>query len=309
MLLALCLLALSPGCAGRGLGAEAAATVLVGDDVEVAVGDGWEQVTAGGSIPAGARVRTTASEARLELRSGELWLGRNAAARVDPDGIDVFRGETLVVSGGALDSRWTDVEVSGEGVYRLSPGVSPRLAVYSGTVLVRRPGEVRTLGALRQIRLATHRLPADGQPLTYREDDPWDQELLPQAIAFDAEVEQLRRGLDRQYGSAPQPPEFYLGFAPPADAPSAALLASTAEEIVPGGAFGPPADPLVVLFVADAVSEATEQTPQKAAEQIVALRQAGAFWGLVATEFGVTTADLADAVDVAQGRRAATGAA
>lgn len=273
--LVLCLLvAVVSGCARPGLAGRAAATAMTGDGLEVAVDQGWASVAAGEAIPAGARVRTAAAEARLELRGGEVWLGPNAAARIEIDRVDVIRGETLVASGGALGTRWADVEVTGEGVYRLSPGFSPRVGVYSGTVTVRRPGEERTVGRLRQIGLGAHRLPADGQPLAYRGDDPWDQDLLPRAIAFDAEVEQLRRGLDRQYGTQPQPLEFYRTFTP-LPAATVPLLATTAQETGSGAVFGPPSDALIMLFVAQAGSEATDQTPQVTAEQVVARRKTG----------------------------------
>lgn len=305
LLVPLAAVLIAAGCNGDDLGGQAVARVMSGDLVEVASGSGWTAVDAGAELPDGARVRTGDDQAHLAFRSGEVRLAPQAAAVVGDNGLDLLRGEVLVMNRDGFETRWTDVEVDGEGVYRLAPGLAPRLAVYRGEVTVRRPSEVRTVPELREASLSARRLPASAMPLTYRHDDPWDRMLLQDAIAFDDEAARLTRGLASEYGVEPRSQDFYASFAAAPDR-TVPVVARTARVREPGGRFGPPGEALLTMFVAQ--SAAAGRGPEALAdvvEKVVDLRSAGARWGLVATELDVTTSELADVVDAGRQRRLA----
>lgn len=301
VLSALLALALSAaGCTSARLGL-ASGRVLQGDAVMAEEGEGWRALEEGALLQPGVRLRTGLASARLELEHGELWMGRSATVRVLRDAVELERGEVVLHAEGAA-LRWENVEVSGEGVYRLSPGASPRIGVYEGRATVRRPGETRRVPALRQLGLGARRLPAEAEPLYYAVDDEWDRELLPRAIAFDEEVSRLARGIDREYGVQPQPATFYDSFTAvsPETVP---VLAATARQVDPSGAFGPPSDALVTLFVSAAIAKAGGLGIEDAVRRVARQRAVGARWGLIAMESDVAVQDLATAVDLARERR------
>ncbi|MGH8898397.1 MAG: hypothetical protein ACRDZ4_15610 [Egibacteraceae bacterium] len=277
------------------------AQVVSGDTLETAGERGWVPLGVGDDVPDGARIRTGGSGIRLEFRDGQVWLGPDAAARVSSQQVDLIRGEAMVVNpeGGELSAHWADVAVSGRGIFRLTPGVDPRVGVYAGTVRVRRPAESRPVGALEQLGLSTRRLPVNPAPLAYRVQDGWDRELLGQAVAFDAEVERIARGIDVKFALGAKPPEFYRAFKAVDDA-TIPILRSTARTITPDGRFGPASDVLVTLFVAKAAAEVTDKPLSAAAAQTATWRAEGARWGLVAMRFGVTASDFAETVDLSQ---------
>jgi hypothetical protein len=143
---------------------------------------------------------------------------------------------------------------------------------------------------LRQMDLAAFRLAPAGEPLQYRAEDLWDQELLGEAIAFDGEVARLARGMQIEFGNRPQPASFYREFAGRRAVP---VLASTAPR-TRGRAFGPPSDVLLTMFVAQTIGQGRlVDTIRKVAD----LRAAGARWGLIAVEFDVASDALVAAVD------------
>ncbi|HVM00493.1 MAG TPA: hypothetical protein VM324_14460 [Egibacteraceae bacterium] len=290
---------------GDDLGGQAVARLSSGEAVEVAIGTSWQPLSVGDEVPGGARVRTGESEARLAFRGGEVWLAPQAAAVLEDNRLDLLRGEALVQSKGDLDTRWTDVEVDGSGVYRLTPGIAPRIGVYRGEIRVHRPPETRTVRALREAALSSRRLPPSGQPLAYRHDDPWDRLLLADAIAFDGEAERLVRGLTNEYGTEPRSEDFYAGFAVAPERTVPLVARAVRGGATPAG-VGPPGEALLLLFVAQSAADAdTPEAIAAALERVVELRSAGARWGLVATELGITARRLAEVVDAAQLRYSA----
>jgi hypothetical protein len=277
-----------------------AARVRSGDSIEVSGDDRWLRLSPGREVREGARVRTGGTEARLRLRDGEVWIGPQAAARIFSDRIDLIRGEALVSSRGHLVARWADVEVSGRGAFRITPGTNPRVGIYHGDATVRRPGEHRALAALEQLELAARRLPADPNPLAYRIEDRWDQEFLGPAIAFDGEVSRITRGIDMRFSTAPRPPEFYRSFRA-FDKIGVSSLKAGARDIRRDGWFGPPSDVLITFFVAEAAGHAAEQTVPKIAQW----RARGSRWGLIALRLGLTASDFTQVVDLSQVDRTA----
>lgn len=294
---------LTGGCTGPSERGDVDVARLVdGDEVDVAVGDSWAPVQPGDLIPDGARIRAGDGDStHLALRSGELRLAPGAAAVLSDDDVELLRGEALIVNEGNLVARWDDVVVSGEAAYRLVLGMAPRLGVYRGRVDVARSTEQRRVRALREIALSTRRLPASQAPLSYRHDDPWDRLYLAEAIAFDEEVRHLTDGLAKEYGTQPRPMEFYEPFVPGDDAIPIIGRAVGADENT--DLVGPPAEALLGLFVArSAADQPTPEALAAAAEQVSQLRSAGAWWGLIAVDLGVTPSELTEAVDEGQAR-------
>jgi hypothetical protein len=287
-----CVALLAAGCSsGGGLKAGDAATFVEGFVGDVAVdGQDWKAGADGESIPDGARVRATDHEVRLALRDGVARLAPGAAATVTEQAVQLERGDLLLDSNGALQAKLGDTIISTGGMVRLSSGMAAHVAVYEGSATVSRPAQQRDVPALRQLDLTAFRLAPAGEPLRYHAADPWDQELLAEAIAFDGEVARLARGMEIEFGTRPQPPAFYREFAGPRAVP---VLSRTAP-VSRGRAFGPPSDVLLTMFFAQTVvAGRLTDTIRKVAH----LRAAGARWGLIAVEFDVASDALVAAVD------------
>lgn len=298
VVLALAALAL-PSCSDAGLRAGDAATLVAGEITAVGAEDRRRTLTAGEHVSDGARISVGEQEARLEFRAGQVWLAPGTDAVVTRDRLRVQTGDALFSSGGALGAAWGDVAVDGQGVYRMTPGFSPRLAVYRGEVEVSRPGERERVAELFQVNLVAPRLSAADAPLVYQADDVWDRRLLPRAIAFDREVAGLARGIDRQYGTAAQPASFYQAFLA-VEASAIPILAETARIQRSDDAFGPPSDALLTLFVAQAGAASSGGALEETAADVADLRKAGARWGIVAQSLGIGTTELAGIADLGQ---------
>ena len=280
------------------LSAGDAATVAEGSRAEYSVDGGtWTPAEAGETIPDGAAVRPAGGELRLTFRDGTARLSADAAAEVHAQTIAVNRGEALISSGGSLAGSVMDTTVEGEARYRLASGLASRVGVYEGAVTVHRPAQERQVAALRELDLSAFRLAA-AEPLQYQEADPWDQELLDAAIAFDGEAARLSRGMDVDLGRRPLRAQFYRQFAGP---PVIDLLASQAA-VTRGAAFGPPSDVLLTVFVAEA---AAGDAVAPAVRRVTDLRTAGARWGLIAMELDVPSQEVVAAIDDLDGGRIA----
>ena len=287
-----CLALLAAGCSDSGgLKAGDAATFAEGFGGEVSLdGKKWDARGDGHAVPDGAQVRATDGEARLVLRDGTVRLAPGAAATVTAQSLQLDRGELLLDSDGGLEARVGDTAIVAGGTVRVSSGLAANVAVYAGKATISRPAQEREVAALRQMDLAAFRLAPEGVPLRYSPDDQWDQELLGEAIAFDGEVARLARGMEIEFGTRPQPAVFYRGFA---DRRVVPVLAETAPIARPR-AFGPPADVLLTMFVAQT---ATQGRLVDTIRQVAQLRSAGARWGLIAVEFDVASDALVAAVD------------
>ncbi len=275
------------------------ATVLSGDSLLALTGERWSRLVSGDGVREGARVQTGGSEARLRLGDGEVWLAPETGARIFPDRVEVLRGEALISSLGHLGARWADVEVRGAGTFRIAGGTHPRVGAYQGDAEVRRPGETRALSALEQIELDARRLPAKPDPLAYRTEDPWDAQLLGQAIAFDQEIERVARSIDLRFADTPRSPEFYRGFKA-VDSSTLPLLRDAGRDIASDGRFGPPSEVLTTLFVARATAQVWEKGVPATVSEVVQWRAQGARWGLVALRSKITVADLRNVVDLSR---------
>lgn len=279
--------------------AQYAAHVTAADDLEGGRQGDWTPLAQGEQVPIGTDLRTGTQPARLELSGGRLWLASGTAVTLHSDHIELLQGEALLEADEPLAIHRGSTRAYGTGVFRMRLGATPRVGVYRGQVTVRRPAERTTVPALRQVGLAGRRLHTP-DPLSYRSADPWDSIWMDEALQMDAEAARLAGGIERSYGAGPQPHEFYTQFAPQAE-PAIALLARTARERV-DSTFGPPADTLLTLFVAQATGGASLVN---AVRDVLALRAEGARWGLIGVELEVSTQRLAAVVDLGHAQQVA----
>ncbi|MPZ73880.1 MAG: hypothetical protein GEU74_11735 [Nitriliruptorales bacterium] len=289
------------GCTSGGLGRGDAATVADGSTAHVAVdGENWETFNAGRQVPDGALVRAADDEAVLEFRQGAVRLSPGSTAVVRNDRIELVEGDVLVSGKRTIDVEVGDTAVTGDGLFRVSSGLSSRAAVYSGTATVARPAQLRGLPALRQLDLSPLRLAAIGDPLQYHDGDAWDREFLGDAITFDGEAARLARGIDIEVGRAPLRPRFYAAFA----GREVVRFLDVAATVQRAGGFGPPSDVLLTVFV----SQAAGGPLGAAVDRVTALREAGARWGLIAVELDVASQHVVSAIDELGNRRLTTAA-
>ena len=288
------------GCSSDGLRAGDAATIGEGSVAQIAIDGGeWEAVEGGTRVPEGAQVKAAEGETVLDFGDAVLRLAPGSVAVVDKGGIELSDGEALV-EGSGLDVVLGDTTVAANGSVRVSSGLSSRVGVYEGTAVVRRPAQRREVTALRELDLAPFRLAATADPLQYLERDPWDAEFLGDAIAFDDEAARLARGIDVEIGRAPLRPGFYATFA----GDQVVRHLDTAARVQRRGAFGPPSDVLLTVFVSQAVSGPLGPSVQR----VAALRGAGARWGLITMELDVAGDRVVAAIDQLGERRLATAA-
>lgn len=287
-----CVALIATGCSSSdGLAAGDAATFVEGFSGEVSLDGGeWQASEESGAVPDGARVRATDSEVRLALRDGTARLAPGAAATVSTDTLQLEHGELLLDTGGGLQTTVGDTQITSGGTVRISSGLAASVSVYEGNATVRRPAQEREVPALRQMDLSEFRLAPSATPLRYSAGDRWDQELLGAAIAFDAEVARLARGMEIEFGTRPKPRAFYREFAGPRAVP----VLSAAAPVSRGRTFGPPSDVLLTMFFAQTVAQGRLTDTIR---QVAQLRAEGARWGLIAVEFDVAADRLVAAVD------------
>lgn len=293
------------GCTG--MGADGGAELLGGGPllVEARDGQGWDPVTAR-DLPLATPLRVGDDTARVRLAGGEVWLAPGSQVQLTDDEVALVRGD-VVVLGADVAVAWTDLAVTGTGSWRLQAGVSPRVAVYDGRAEVRRPGETRSVGGLRQLPVTGRRLPVGDAPLDYDPADLVDAALLAPAVAFDAEVQRLIAALDDRFGTAAQDPAFYTTVAA-VGSEDLAVLTATAPERTAEGRVGPPADALVGLFLTRAVV-GEGAAARDVALRVADLRAEGARWGLIAMAVDLDPARFSAVVDEALAPRDAVAAA
>jgi hypothetical protein len=278
------------GCSSEGLRAGDAATIADGSTAEMAVdGDDWVPAQGGSTVPEGARVRAGKTEVVLQMRNGTARLSPGATAVIQRHQVEVANGEVLIDSDKDLAAAVEDTTVTGTGTFRVTSGLSARVGVYQGSAIVKRPAQEREVTGLRQLDLSAFRLAAAPSPLQYRDSDAWDQQFLGDAITFDGEAARLAGGIDIEVGRAPLRPRFYREFAGRSVLPFLGQAATVTRR----GAFGPPSDILMTVFV----SRAAPGPLAPAVERVADLRDAGARWGLVAVELDVASEQVVAAID------------
>jgi hypothetical protein len=199
--------------------------------------------------------------------------------------IELLAGSVLVRATEflAVDVAGTRVEGQ-DALFRVDRRLSSRIGVYEGRV--RLPGSALDdpLEALRQIVLVGDSLSRAQVPLQVDPDDPWDAEILGDAIDVGLGLLRLERGV------AAQLPEdqasalrAVLGVLP-----VRTLTALTPDLLAPLS----PSEILLAGAVAGPVGRGSKAGIRSAFERVAALRGLGASWVVVAADLGLGSRTL-----------------
>lgn len=241
-----------------------------------------------------AEIRLSGNGDRLELRMGaDVELDASAGpARVKPA---LTAGDLLVTSGSsAFVVGAPEADVTVTGVARVSSGVSLLVATYQGSAGLAAGGSSLVVPALRQaaVRVAGP-FPTRVTPLEYSAGDPWDQRFLSDAIDLGNQLAARSSGFSAQLGTTDgHTVAFFDGLFP-------SLAAQPGFDASLLDLSRPPGDTLVGLAIA---LQGTQGSFPTRTQAVFAFRDAGAPWGLVALDQGVSRAPLLDAVQAATSR-------
>ena len=269
--------------------------------LEVLLDDGWTSLGAGDVIPGGRDLRTS-SGAVVGLGGGAVELAPDTRGRRVDDDFDLVAGAVVVVDDVFVEVRSGLVTMSGRGAWRLDAGASGRVGVYDGGVVAVDAGE-RTVALERgeQVAMAGDRLQGDIVALRYDDGDDFDRRLLPDAIAVDEFLEVTGRGLQADYGVAPQTAAFYGDFDGLEGAVVAALRPLGFD--TDGERFGPPSAVLTAAVVTAALVREAGLTPVAAARRVDDARRDGAAYGLVTHLHDVSPSAVREAAGAALTQR------
>lgn len=144
--------------------------------------------------------------AKVELPSGSsIELAPEAELRVNGEEPHISTGSALVRAVSSITVRaglGGDAEIrASDSVFRVDNGISVLLAVYEGAATVFGSG-VPEIGALQQaVVVQGTDINSGPGPLVVKPNDPWDAELLGEAIDLGLRLEGLQKGLTRQLPS------------------------------------------------------------------------------------------------------------
>lgn len=294
------------GAACSGGDANTAGKLTVNGRAEVSAPGGAAQVEKGSrSVKFGERVKVLEGTAVLRLEQGrqlELRTGTNvvleeakSAGKARVTQPRLLENDLLVEAppGARLTVATEGTDVIVGSAARITRGPVLVVTSYSGDVELRSGDQSTTVPALREATVA-----ADGQvsglvPLSYDAEDPWDRRLLGQAIEVGNELEARSKGFTAQLGPTDgRTVEFLVG-----------LLPGLGQQPAFGaGIFDARRSPGESLVGAAIALEGTRGTFEERWTGIFTFRDAGAQWGLVALDQGVTRTPLLAALDAAIGR-------
>jgi hypothetical protein len=157
------------------------------------------------TVDAGVSIITEAGgRAKVELPGRRsLELAPETELRVDRQSSEVSEGSVLVRTGSPmmLHAAGSQIEAT-DATFRIErlASASVRLGTYSGSATVLGSG-VPAVTALRQVTVLPGGEALGLQALDVRRNDPWDAELLGQAIDLGLRLQDYERGLSRQLPS------------------------------------------------------------------------------------------------------------
>jgi len=215
------------------------------------------------------------SESRdFELRGGDLTV-------VSSDAVSLEGGSLLVEAGGAVEVRTGGARaLFTTGTVRFDGPVVGRIGAYYAEGLQILSGD-QTIDLPRywQLVVGSDGRLDQGRPLQITGDDIWDQRLLAGALETDANLANLARGFDAQFGATTPPAllERLSDIGIGADA-LAAFVGSPRSDLV-----------LALAFARELKKDAASELGQGFLESLT-LNAIGASWGLLAEQFGVDPA-------------------
>ena len=169
---------------------------------EVVVVDGEKRTTLeeATTVDSGVTLETgPTGRAQVEMTGGRvLELAPDASIHLDDEQSEVERGSVLVDTGPSdmrLRAGAAEIEAT-ETTFRVDRATSVVLGVYSGEATV--PTAAAVVPKLRQATILQNGDAVDLKPLVVERNDPWDIELLGNAIDLGLRLVSLERGLTRQ---------------------------------------------------------------------------------------------------------------
>jgi len=270
------------------------ARLQVDGAAEVTSSDGPPQqvVDAAEVLDFGAQVTMTSGSGVLELADGstyELRASERTTSVVEVGAPPrVVAGEVLVLDGFPAAVSVDTATLTAQGVLRVDADDAVASA-YTGRTRVTGVGDVGELPGLRRLVLVAGGTP---EPIAFDGTDEWDRRFLGEAVALGERLEALARG----YTSDLQPGEGRsVSF-------FESVLPDLAEERELGEDLLDPSRPPGETLVGAAIAvQGRRGTFRDRWQEVFAFRAAGAAWGLVALDQGVSSAPVLDTIEVAIG--------
>lgn len=276
----------APGASQGRVAVEGTAVVTAPDGTTRSVVDDTEVVDFGDRVAMeeGSAVLELAGGATYELRHRD-GVGTELEVGSPPR---VTAGDVLVVEGFPAQIAVDTATLSAQGALRVDADDAVASA-YAGRTRLTGVGDVAELLGLRRLVLVAG---AEPEPIAFDGSDEWDRRFLGEAIAFGERLEALARG--------------YTSDLPPGSGRSVAFFQSVLPALAEQREFG--ADlldaersPGETLVGAAVVVQGRRGTFRERWAAVFSFRAAGAAWGLVALDQGVSAAPVLDTIELAIG--------
>ncbi len=245
-----------------------------------------------GILDFGEKVALDAGSATLELADGSTFELRHrdgVGSTLEVGSPVRLTGGDILVAGGfpaqiALDT----ATLTAQGALRVD-AEDTTASAYAGRTRVTGVGDVGELPGLRRLVLVAGASP---EPVVFDGGDPWDRRFLGEAIAFGERLEALARGYTSDLASgAGQSVAFFRS-----------VLPELADQRDLGDDLMDPArSPGETLVGAAITVRARQGTFRERWQEVFAFRAAGAAWGLVALDQGVSSAPVLETIELALG--------
>ena len=221
-----------------------------------------------------------------ELRAGSID-GADSTVRVGAPP-ELLAGDVLVSDGFPASVSVDTATLSASGVLEVDAD-ERRATAFTGRSSLAGVGDLRDLPALRSVLLSAA---AEPQPLTYHADDPWDRRYLGEAIAFGRRLEALARGYTSRLGPDATGSVGFFQSVLPSLRDEREFTADLLHD-------RPAGETLIGAAIA---VEGRQGNFRDRWREIFRFRDAGAVWGLVALDQGVSSAPVLQTIELAIAR-------
>lgn len=235
-------------------------------------------------VEAGTVILELADGARYELRHRD-GIGARLEVGSPPT---LLAGDALVLDGfpAAIQVGTATLRARGPMKAAVEDLV---VEVYSGGAGVAGVGHVTDLAAVRRLALVSG---ARAEPIVFDGTDPWDRRYLGEAIAFGEQLEAIARGYTRGLPRGGRRTEDFFR----------SVLPALADEREFGADLLDPARPPGETLVGAAIAvQGRRGTFRQRWAEVFSFRAAGAAWGLVALDQGVSSAPVLETIELALG--------
>ena len=230
----------------------------------------------------GAATMELAAGQQYELRSGEI--PTELVVGAPPT---LLAGDVLVAGGFPAGVTHQTTTLMAQGALKVRAEV-PSATAYAGRTRISGAGALGEVLGLRHVVLTPSAVP---EPLTYEPADPWDRRYLGDAIAFGERLEALARGFTGDLrGGGSRSVSFFTAVIP--------ALGDEREFAADLIGDRPPGEILVGASIA---VQGRRGTFRERWSSVFAFRDAGAAWGLVALDQGVSSAPVLETIELAIG--------